>query len=169
MSIEKYFATIIEREGGFVDNPSDKGGATKYGVTLNTLSEYMGKECTVDDIKNLPVDTAYKIFKDRYFIKSGIVNIRDYNLQAIMLDTAVNSGEGRAVKLLQQALGIKDDGIIGAVTIQFANAAMIEPLRKKYMSLRIRFLGRIIEKDHTQATFAAGWLNRCGDLLETLV
>ena len=50
MSIEKYIATIIEREGGFVDNPSDKGGATKYGVTLNTLSEYMGKECTVDDL-----------------------------------------------------------------------------------------------------------------------
>ena len=166
MSIEKYIVNIINREGGFVDHPDDKGGATKYGITLKTLADWRNTNITADDIKSLHVEEAYKIYKENYLVKSGIINIKDYKLQAIMLDTAINSGVSQSVKFLQQALGIKDDGIIGSVTIQCANAAILEPLRRKYIGLRIRFLGRLITKNPSQAIFAAGWLNRCCDLLE---
>lgn len=170
MSIEKYIATIIEREGGYVDHPADRGGPTKFGITLKTLRDFrMPASTTAKDVEDLSPEEAYQIYKQNYLVKPGIHNIADYGLQALMLDTAVHSGPGRAIKILQQALGIKDDGIIGSVTIQCANALEPSILRRKYLSSRIRYIGGIITSDPTQAVFARGWMNRCGDLLETLV
>lgn len=170
MSIEKYIATIIEREGGYVDHPADSGGPTKYGVTLDTLANWRGCEVTAEDVSSLIIEEAYKIYKQNYLVKPGLGNITDYRLQALMLDAAIHHGAGQAIKFLQQILQIKDDGVMGAITIQVANNfASIELLRKKYLGQRIRFIGRLITKRSYQSVFAEGWLNRMADLLEELI
>lgn len=169
MSIEKYITRIIEREGGFVDHPSDKGGPTKFGITLTTLSEWRKKDVSKDDVNNLQTAEAYEIYKTKYLLNSGINNIADDHLKALMLDAAVNHGISRAVKFLQEALKIQQDGVIGPVTIQCANAASIPLLKLKYLAIRIRFYGAIITDNPTQAVFAKGWLNRSAELLEELI
>ncbi len=170
MSIEKYIATIIEREGGYVDHPDDKGGPTKFGITLKTLQEIKGSQMNAADIAELSPEDAYKIYKENYLVKPGIINIKDYKLQALMLDAAINHGASRAIKFLQKILCVQEDGIIGSITIQMANSfSNPDLLRKKYICARIKFYGAIVNKDHTQAVFIEGWLNRSCDLLETLV
>lgn len=169
MSIEKYISKIIEREGSYVNHPEDKGGATKYGITLKIYAAWSGEFVTNDDIENLTVEEAYKIYKQEYLIKPGIHNIIDYKLQALMLDAAINHGASQAIKFLQQVLNIEDDGIIGAVTIQTANNfSSMDILRKKYLGKRIVFYGKIINRDYSQVVFIVGWLNRAADLLVEL-
>lgn len=169
MSIEKYIADIIKREGGFVNHQNDSGGATNYGITQATLMEWRGREVTIDEIKNLSVNEAYKIYKEKYYTKLNISNFTDIKLQGIILDTAVNSGKLRAIMILQRILGVEADGIVGAITTQMTNTFPDRGLlRRRYLAERYRFLGNLITSKPSQAVFAAGWMNRVSDLLEEL-
>ena len=169
MSIEKYIADVIAREGGYVNHPDDAGGPTKFGITLKTLADWRSHEVDASDVEALGVDEAYQIYKQNYLIGPGINNISDDKLKALMFDTAVHCGAVRAVKFLQEAIGARQDGVIGPVTIQLINNMIPLVVRVKYLSLRIRYNGAIISADPTQAVFAKGWSNRVGDLLEKLI
>ena len=59
---------ILKHEGGFVNHPEDPGGATNLGITKRTLEEFLGKEVSIDNVKNLDKKTAGKIYKQRYII-----------------------------------------------------------------------------------------------------
>ena len=69
--IEEMTAEIVRREGGFVNDPDDPGGATKYGVTIHTLRALRGR-ATVDDVKALTEAEAVEIFKGQYFERPEI-------------------------------------------------------------------------------------------------
>jgi len=69
--IEEMTAEIVRREGGFVNDPDDPGGATKYGVTIHTLRALRGR-ATVDDVKALTEAEAVEIFKGQYFERPKI-------------------------------------------------------------------------------------------------
>ena len=71
--IEGMTAEIVRREGGFVNDPDDPGGATKYGVTNHTLRALRGR-ATVDDVKALTEAEAVEIFKGQYFERPKITN-----------------------------------------------------------------------------------------------
>jgi lysozyme family protein len=83
------------------------------------------------------------------------------------VDTAVNAGVKKAVQLLQRAVGVKDDGIFGPVTKQAVLQADYGGLYRRLIAERIRFRGRIITIDPTQAKFAAGWANRDAEFVES--
>lgn len=162
---------LLEREGGFVNHPSDRGGATNHGITQGTLAAWRGSPVSVDQVRALSKDEARAIYKDRYFTKPGFDVVTDPELQELLFDYAVNSGPGAAAKSLQTALqgmGLYTgpiDGGIGPMTRQGLRACKNIPelyyrVKCERYELFLRFIGR----DPAQAVFATGWSNRMDEL-----
>lgn len=155
---------VIQREGGFVNDPDDAGGATKYGITIKTLSDWMCEPATVDDVKNLTEQVAEAIYQELYIDKPKINLIQNDGLRACIFDTGVNLGTGTAIKLLQQAVGTKPDGILGAVTLGVLKAFNPKELIDRYLNARQAYYNNIVARNPSQEKFAAGWKNRIDEL-----
>jgi lysozyme family protein len=130
-SVESIAAEIVRREGGYVNDPDDPGGATKHGVTLGTLRG-LGLDLTGDgridtaDVRALDPERAAAIYVAHYF-EGPQLNLLPEALQASVFDMQVNAGNN-AVRLLQRlatAMGYPaaDDGAIGPRTLAAVQAA----------------------------------------------
>lgn len=159
---------VIAIEGGFVDDPSDSGGATKYGITEKTarLHGYTGS------MRDLTVDFAYRVYSSTYWtsIKAG------YMPEAIadkVFDMSVNIGVSRASRFLQRALNsfnhdqrlfedLAVDGHIGVATINALNrfCRYVKPasLLKALNALQGSFYIQLSEKRPKDRKFINGWL-----------
>lgn len=159
---------LIEREGGYVNHPSDRGGPTKYGITQKTLAAWRGHPVTAEDVQNLSEDEARQIYTTEYVSKPGFDKVQDPLLRELLIDCGVNHGPGRAVGWLQLAVGATSDGVMGPKSW----AAMAEvPARQIYkhvLAARIVFYGRIVNKRRSQADFIEGWNRRAAEFLEML-
>jgi lysozyme family protein len=133
-SIDEIATEIVRREGGYVNDADDPGGATKYGVTIHTMRQ-LGLDLTGDgkittaDVKALTVNQAIDIFKKHYFYGPKIDQLPKA-LQASVFDMQVNSGS-RAIKLLQELLimfgeDVVADGVLGPQTLSSSHAAWEE-------------------------------------------
>lgn len=92
-------AFTLQYEGGFVDDPRDPGGATNMGVTLATLSQYLGHGASVMDVRRMTRDTAAEIYRLRYWNAIG-ADALPSGVDCLAFDIAVNSGVGRAKQWL---------------------------------------------------------------------
>jgi lysozyme family protein len=130
-TIRELAMEIVAREGGFVDDPDDPGGATKYGVTLNTLRR-LGVDVSGDgrvdgaDVRRLTEAQAVEIYLDHYFQRPGIGALPEA-VQASVFDMYVNAG-ANAVKILQRlcsqmGFSCVDDGVIGPQTLRAVQRA----------------------------------------------
>jgi lysozyme family protein len=160
-NIQALIDRLIQREGGFSDNPADKGGPTNYGITLATLVSWRGHPCSKREVRAMDRAEAREIYCHRYWIEPGF-HLLDISpvVQEMLFDTAVHSGPGQAVKLLQQAVGVEPDGIIGPVTREAVCRFESTTLAALFMGERIHFLGRLITRDPDQSPFAGGWMGR---------
>ncbi|MBR9842113.1 MAG: peptidoglycan-binding protein [Rhodobacteraceae bacterium] len=122
---------IVAREGGYVNDPDDPGGATKHGVTVHTMRRLgldLDRDGDVDaeDVQCLSEAQAVAIFLEHYYTRPGIAELPEV-LQASVFDMYVNAG-GQAVKILQRLLrqmgwAVAVDGVIGAETVAAAREA----------------------------------------------
>ncbi len=168
-TFEKFHKFIIAAEGGFVDHPADPGGATKYGITLQTLSDWRGTTVTAEDVMALERDEADAIFRTNYYTRCRCGELPERTAM-VLYNTAVQSGPVRAVKLLQEAFNtlglklngepLKVDGIIGRNTVTAARKADATVLSSTYLDLFETYL-RTLGNFHV---FEKGWLNRIGRL-----
>lgn len=159
MNFDQAFDRLIGNEGGYSFNVADPGGETMWGVTARVAraNGYTG------DMKVLPRDTAKAIYATRYWdaICAGALPTL---LRFEVFDAAVNSGAQQAVRWLQQAVGIKDDGIIGPMTLAAVHGA--DPLR-----LALAFNGERLELMSSLPTwgnFGRGWARRIAGNLKAL-
>lgn len=159
--IDTIIEDIIKREGGFVNHSNDRGGPTKYGITLSTLKQYK-EDATVDDVKTLHKETARLIYRDLYIDKPGFSQIENQLLKELVIDSGVHSGTYRATIWLQEVAAVKADGIIGPITIEAVNS---KELFIPYFNKRMLFLAQLITRDNKQAVFAHGWYNRLSEFL----
>jgi lysozyme family protein len=166
MTTEDALTDLIAREGGYVDDPLDAGGPTKFGITQATLSNWRGHQVTRDEIKALSVAEAKEIYKHRFLGDTGYSQIDDEWLRAMMLDAAANHGPQNATKMLQKALWVDPDGIFGSITLAAVNNAAPRKLWLQIFAARLSFYGRIVTNDPSQAKFAYGWMNRMGGILK---
>lgn len=170
MSIDSIINAIIVREGGFVNRSEDRGGATKYGITQATLSNWRDRPVTVEEVEALTEAEAKDIYFDDYVAGPRFSDIQNGVLQELVIDFGVNSGTVRAAKALQRAVNglggpqIAVDGNIGPNTLKAVNSAPWAALSVRLQGLRCVHYGKIITKDPTQAVFAAGWMNRVNEL-----
>ena len=121
MAFSACIPIILNSEGGYVNNPRDPGGPTNLGITLNTLSGWLGRPATVDEIKALTPEDAAAIYQTNYYNPVHGPDLPD-GVDLMAFDTSVNSGPGRAIILLQTALGVKADGLFGPMTLAAAKA-----------------------------------------------
>ncbi|MEO0913091.1 MAG: holin-associated N-acetylmuramidase [Pseudomonadota bacterium] len=127
-SVEAIAREIVAREGGYVNDPDDPGGATKYGVTIHTMRR-LGLDLDGDgdidsaDVRRLPLERAVEIFIKHYFERPG-VGLLPEALQPTVFDMYVNAG-GNAVKILQRVLAEFGEAVVvdGALGPNTAGAA----------------------------------------------
>jgi lysozyme family protein len=91
-------------EGGYVNNPKDPGGPTKYGITLGTLEAHRGQVCTAADVKALTIDEAAEILDKGYWRKVWGDDL-PAGVDFCLFDYAVNSGPAQAIKSVQRVVG----------------------------------------------------------------
>ena len=185
MQVDDIVQEIIAREGGYVNDPDDPGGATKFGITVGTLRRLnidLDSNGLVDaeDVKLLSEQRAAEIMVDHYFIRPKINQLPDV-LQASVFDMYVNSGSN-AVKILQRLLNqmgqsIAVDGAIGPQTIAAAEAAFAagpRHLSDAYGIARRNYYYRLADARPASRKYArrrdggkGGWISRAEEFIST--
>lgn len=152
MNIDQALKHLLGNEGGFVDHPQDPGGATNFGITQRVARAH-GYD---GDMRDLPLKTALMIYNRDYWTPIKAEQLPDA-LRFHVFDAAVNSGPSQAIKWLQRAAGVTQDGVIGPRTLAAASA--VTPA--KYSAIRLRFMTDLT----TWSTFGKGWARRIADNL----
>ncbi|HEX3101088.1 MAG TPA: glycosyl hydrolase 108 family protein [Pyrinomonadaceae bacterium] len=154
-NFETAIAALLKNEGGYVNNPADKGGETKYGIAKKWHPEV--------DIKNLTVDGAKAIYKSDYWNPNNFDGINDAEIATAALDTVVNHGRGAfLLQLAAQRAGvpIHPDGKIGPATLSALNSLPASVYLPKLYEVRKEYYTDLVAKDPSQAKFLPGWLKR---------
>jgi lysozyme family protein len=157
--MKETFATamtaLLSHEGGFVNHPVDPGGMTNMGVTKAVWEEWIGHRVNEKDMRALKPMNIYPMYRRKYWDKvSG--DMLPTGLDMAVFDFAVNSGPGRAVKVLQKLLGTMPDGFIGPQTLSLIAEKDLKKLIADYNDARLDFL----EELPTFTTFGNGWTVR---------
>ncbi|OED44056.1 hypothetical protein ACH42_08425 [Endozoicomonas sp. (ex Bugula neritina AB1)] len=158
-SFEIAIAFVLGEEGGFVDDPADNGGATKYGISQRSYPDLNIQSLTIEQVKT--------IYHDDYWQKCRCGEL-PAAVACVVMDTAVNMGIGRAIRLLQEALRVTVDGIMGPKTIE---AAYLNPplfYLGDYFSYRARRYHTIVVRGQGSSRFIRGWFKRCFQLQQYL-
>ena len=157
-NVSAWLGLVLKNEGGFVNDPDDSGGATNKGITIGTLSSYLRREATIDDVKNISDEQVESIYKKSYWSKV-LGDKLPTGLDVVVADMAVNAGVSRAAKLLQRAVGAVQDGKIGPNTLKSVEKLVqshgADALVNKYSKHRENFYNSL-----NQQKFINGWLNR---------
>lgn len=125
MVFNKAFNNSLVHEGGFVNDPDDAGGATKYGISLKTYRNNH-PEATVETIKNLSLKDAEDFYYHNFWLHYGYDHISVDDLAIKIFDAAINTGTRQAHLCLQRALNcvgakLQEDGVIGEQTLNALN------------------------------------------------
>lgn len=155
---------ILKWEGGFVDDPLDRGGATNKGITIGTFRNFYGKDATVEQLKHITDEQWLHIFKSGYWDKWKADDIENQSIADIVVDWAWASGTVTSIKQVQKILGVAVDGIVGNDTLTAINTADQRILFDKIHSKRIEFVENIVKRNPSQARFLKGWKNRINSL-----
>lgn len=140
------FDLLMESEGGYSEDSLDTGGETNFGISKRAYPK--------EDIRFLTIDKAKEIYRRDYWdaIRAGEL---PYPLNLFVFDAAVNQGKKPAVRMLQEALKIKLDGVIGQQTIKAAVAAS-DSVCADYLSIRaVRYANTA-----NFGRFGRGWMRR---------
>ena len=187
-NIDKLLPFILKWEGGFVNDPADKGGATNKGVTIATW-----KQCGYDkdgdgdiDVSDLKLisnaDVRDRVLRPYYWNRWKADDIKSQKVANILVDWVWGSG-AHGIKKPQMLLGVAADGIVGPKTLAAVNSANPDDLFDSIYKARETFLKNIVnasvasyekkigrkatEKEllkYTQKRFLKGWLNRLADI-----
>ncbi|WP_336142431.1 glycoside hydrolase family 108 protein [Acinetobacter sp. 102] len=147
---------VLQHEGGYINHPSDPGGETNYGITKATARNYG----YTGSMKNIPMSVVEKIYKQQYWDAMKCDDF-EFAIAFHMFDAAVNHGLLNARKIIQRTVKVKDDGIIGAVSIAAIRKTPQCLFVFSFHAERISFYTRI----STFPTFGKGWMSRMVDNL----
>lgn len=158
MNFDLAFDALLGHEGGFVDNPKDPGGATRWGITerVARASGYTGA------MRDLPVETAKRIARTEYWDAVKADKLPEA-LRYAVFDAAYNSGVSQATRWLQRSVGVKEDGFVGTQTVLAAIQAPADRTLARMLGMRLEFMTNL----PTWGTFGKGWARRVASLLQT--
>lgn len=161
---ETCFARLVGSEGGFTDDPRDRGNwtggqvnvgkllGTKYGIAANTYPDV--------DIKNLTLDAAKAIYYRDWWLKAGAEYLNPDMIYQVW-QFAVNAGMGNARRVLQRAVKVADDGIIGPKTIDAIKRTDPRDLPLRYIAFVLKHYTSL----DAFSIYGKGWTNRSAEAL----
>lgn len=164
--ISKLAPIILKWEGGFVNDPVDKGGATNMGITIATWRQVGydkdgDGDIDVQDMKLLDkkdFERVLRIYWDRW--KADKIN--NQSLANILVDWVWGSGAW-GIKIPQRILNVAQDGVVGKGTLAAVNSADPQKLFNQLYAARVNFLDGIVVRNPSQKRFIKGWKNRLTD------
>ncbi len=136
-------------EGVDSSHPADTGGRTRFGISQNAHPDV--------DVPNLTWEQAKDIYRTRYWGESG-ANRAPPKLAFVLFDSAVQHGPTQAIKLLQKAVSVADDGIYGPVTERAVEST--ESPHLEMLAQRGEYYASIIRFNPSQRVFMGGWFRR---------
>ena len=159
-NFEQSLQCVLKSEGLWSDNPADPGGATMKGITFAVFKNFKNNQnLTKDDLRNISDEDVHTLYKQLYWDKvhgdelpAGV----DY----ATFDAAVNMGVSRASKLLQEAVGVPADGVIGSGTLQAIQKTNPRTILENFSAEKTAFYKSLSTFD----TFGKGWLNRVAEV-----
>lgn len=146
-AFDRAFNLVIGAEGGYVDDPRDRGGKTKFGISQRA---YPGL-----DIAALTIDDARAIYLKDYWHAANCDRLPE-PVGIVLFDAAVNQGIRRATQCLQKALGVAADGVLGDRTIAAAHAAKPDDLVAKFLTERALHYASL----PSFGDYGRGWMRR---------
>lgn len=152
MNFDQSFEALIGHEGGYVNDPRDPGGETKFGISKRSYPR--------EDIKNMTLVRAREIYARDYWGPAGCDALPD-GIKFDVFDMAVNSGVKTAIKTVQLAVGSTPDGALGPLTLQAIQSMQPARLVARFNGQRLKFMASL----STWATFSRGWANRIAENL----
>tara|TARA_R100000951_G_C2551744_1_gene152690 strand:+ start:186 stop:659 length:474 start_codon:yes stop_codon:yes gene_type:complete len=153
MTFDQIINDVLEHEGGYVNDPLDLGGETKYGITKRWYPEI--------DIKNLSTNDAVNIYYNDYWKPSKAEDLPE-GIRKTYFDMCVNMGQKQAVKVLQDAINSQKrtklvvDGYIGPKTIKYSNKVS----KQRLQAYRCLFYSKLVIEKPEQERFYFGWFKR---------
>lgn len=167
--LDDIITDVMKAEGWdtFTNDPADRGGPTKWGITQKAWAEWRGRDVTVDEIEAITESQARDFYELAYVLAPRFHLLGD-RLVAMVVDCGVNHGVRAASKWVQRAVGAKQDGIIGTKTIEAVQGENPIGIYLRVCASRTRLYGRIVGKDETQRKYIAGWNNRAAKWLDRL-
>lgn len=143
------------RKVGYVNIPSDRGGETKYGIAQKPNPEI--------SVRDLNLEAAMDVYFHKYWLRSACDRL-PYPLTIIHFDGCVNHGVGRGCRILQQALGVDDDGVIGRQTLEALEHTDVHSVVSRIADIRRTFYQNIVRRDLSQGMFLKGWMIRIDEV-----
>ena len=162
MAFQDSLAFILrpDVEGGYVNDPDDKGHGTNFGVTQAVYDAYRAeKNLPKQDVKIISNEEVSDIYLTEYWNPSHAGSAQ-HPLDTVIFDCSVNSGVGRAIKTLQQALGLTVDGLFGPNTLKAVQSCDAHVTSEKFLDIRCKFYDAIDVANPSQLKFEKGWHNR---------
>lgn len=147
MTFDEAFDRLIGHEGGYVNHPNDPGGETNWGISKRSYPNV--------DIANLTREQAKEIYRRDYWERAKADGY-DSAIGFQVFDAAVNSGIGNAVRFLQRAVGVADDGDVGPITLAAIQDAGVTDVLMRFNGERLDFMRKL----STWQTFGRGWAGR---------
>jgi len=154
VNFDTAFEQLISHEGGYVFDPRDPGGETKFGISKRTYPTL--------DIRNLTLADAKAIYHRDFWQRAQCDKLHP-DLAFDVFDAAVNSGVGQAIRWLQRSAGVADDGVVGPLTLA-AIQRLDDPsaIRARFSGHRLDFMTRLSTFD----VFGKGWARRIASNLQ---
>jgi uncharacterized protein (TIGR02594 family) len=157
---------ILKVEGGFVHHVNDRGGATNYGITLDTYSAHLGRPATVNELKAISMAEVEQIYNKRYYGAMGLDRLKSGKVALAMMDQGVNRGTRRVVRQAQlvaneefgQNLAV--DGINGPKTSGAINSLPEMDFSREFLQSSMHSYVDIVKRRNDQMVFLSGWVNR---------
>lgn len=163
MGLSRALAFTLRYEGGYVNDPKDPGGETRYGISKRAYPKL--------DIKNLTAEQASDIYRSDYWGPSGAAALPE-PLDMVVFDTAVNMGIGKAIRMLQEVVCSSMDGRFGPATAAAVQQAIrrrgMNDVLEDYLKTRWREYDRLVARNSALRRFINGWRNRVEALASTV-
>ena len=154
-NFDKCLKMLLSHEGGFVNHPEDPGGITNLGVTKKVYDEWIGRESTEQEMRDLTPDDVAPIYKKNYWDRIKGDSLPS-GIDWCLMDWTVNSGKSRPSKAVQRAVGATQDGSIGSQTIGLIMEKDPEFIINYVYGVRQDFYKGL----KTFETFGRGWTRR---------
>ena len=157
---EESITRVLKHEGGYTNHPKDPGGPTNWGITIGDYRRYVKPQATAADVKAMPLSHAKAIYKPKYWDIQSADKLED-GVDYAMFDYGVNSGVGRAGKVLRRLLRMPDNtSAITPEVIKAANQKDAQELAAAICDERLAFLHAL----KTWPTFGKGWGARVAEV-----
>lgn len=151
------FERLIGHEGGYVNHPDDPGGETNWGITKRTARS----EGYAGNMRDMTREQAKVIYQKAYWERAK-ADQYDYAIAFQYFDAGVNHGPETAVRFLQRAVGVADDGNVGTVTLNAIKTSQVTDVLMRFNAERLMFYTKL----STWPSFGKGWTKRVAGNLQ---